>query len=47
MVRIKQKKKNEMYNDNHNDIYDNDNISSKIQLGLSLSKVKSGYFNIW
>ena len=35
-----------MYNDNHNDIYDNDNIS-KIQLNLSLSKVKSGYFNIW
>ena len=29
-----------MYNDNHNDIYDN-NISHKNQLELSLSNVKS------
>ena len=30
-----------MYNDNHNDIYDNNNISNKDQLDLSLSNVKS------
>ena len=29
-----------MYNDNHNDIYDN-NISNKNQLDLSLSNFKS------
>ena len=28
-------------NDNHNDKYDNNNISNKNQLDLSLSKVKS------
>ena len=30
-----------MYNDNHNDIYDNNNISNKDQLDLGLSNVKS------
>ena len=30
-----------MYNDNHNDIHDNNNISCKNQLDLSLSNVKS------
>ena len=40
IVRIKQKIRNKMYNDNHNDIYDN-NISNKNQLDLSLSNVKS------
>ena len=30
-----------MYKDNHNDIYDNNNISNKNQLHLSLSNVKS------
>ena len=42
-VRIKQKRRNKMYNDNHTDIYDNitKNISSKNQLDLSLSNVKS------
>ena len=29
-----------MYNENHNNIYDNNNISIKNQLDLSLSKVK-------
>ena len=29
-----------MYNENHNDIYDNNNISNKNQLDLSLSNVK-------
>ena len=40
IVRIKQKIRNKMYNDNHNDIYDN-NISNKNQLELSVSNVKS------
>ena len=30
-----------MCNDNHNDIYDNNNISNKNQLDQSLSNVKS------
>ena len=30
-----------MYKDNHNDIYDNNNISNKNQLDLSLSNIKS------
>ena len=30
-----------MYNDNHNDIYDNNNICNENQLNLSLSNVKS------
>ena len=30
-----------MYNENHNNIYDNNNISNKNQLDLSLSDVKS------
>ena len=30
-----------MYNDNHNDIYDNNNIRNENQLNLSLSNVKS------
>ena len=29
-----------MYNENHNNIYDNNNISNKNQLDLSLSNVK-------
>ena len=29
-----------MYNENHNNIYDNNNISYKNQLDLSLSSVK-------
>ena len=29
-----------MYNENHNNIYDNNNISNKKQLDLSLSNVK-------
>ena len=29
-----------MYHENHNDIYDNNNISNKNQLDLSLSNVK-------
>ena len=29
-----------MYNENHNDIYDNNNISNKNQLDLSLPNVK-------
>ena len=29
-----------MYNENHNNIYDNNNISIKKQLNLSLSNVK-------
>ena len=41
IVKIKQKRRNKMYNDNHNDIYDNNNISNKNQLDLSLSNVKS------
>ena len=33
-----------MYNDNHNNIFDNNNnISNKNQLDLSLSNVKSDY----
>ena len=30
IVRVKQKRRNNMYNDNHNDIYDNNNIGNKI-----------------
>ena len=30
-----------MYNDNHNDIYDNGNNSNRNQFDLSLSNVKS------
>ena len=41
IVRIKQKRRNKTFNDNHNDIYDNNNISNKDQLDLSLSNVKS------
>ena len=41
IVRIKQKRRNKTYNDNHNDIYYNKNISNKDQLDLSLSNVKS------
>ena len=29
-----------MYNENHNNIFDNNNISYKNQLGVSLSNVK-------
>ena len=32
-----------MYNENHNDIYDNNNINNKNQLDLSLSNVKPDY----
>ena len=39
IVRIKQYRRNKMYNENHNDIYDNNNISNKNQLDLSLSNV--------
>ena len=41
IVRIKQRRRNKTYNDNHNDIYDNNNISNKDQLDLRLSNVKS------
>ena len=41
IIKIKQKRRNKMYNDNCNDIYDNDNISNKNQLDLSLFNVKS------
>ena len=41
IIKIKQKRRNKMYNDNRNDIYDNDNISNKNQLDLSLFNVKS------
>ena len=43
IVRIKQKRRNKIYNDNHIDIYDNNNntISNKNQLDLGLSNVKS------
>ena len=40
-MRIKQFRRNKIYNDNHNDIYDNNNTSNKNQLDLSLSNVKS------
>ena len=40
IVKIKQKRRNKMYNDNRNDIYDNNNISNN-QLDLSLFNVKS------
>ena len=30
-----------MYNENHSNIYDNNNINNKNQLGLSLSNVKA------
>ena len=33
-------KKLKMYNENHNDIYDNNNISNKNQLELSLCNIK-------
>ena len=37
-----------MYKDNHNDIYDNNNISNKNQLDLSLSNVKpDGWWLEW
>ena len=39
IVRIKHKRRNKMYNDNHNDIYD-DNINNN-QFDWSLSTVKS------
>ena len=38
---MKQNRRNKMHNGNHNDIYDNNNISNKNQLDLSLSNVKS------
>ena len=38
---MKQNRRNKMRNGNHNDIYDNNNISNKNQLDLSLSNVKS------
>ena len=41
IVRTKQKRRNKTYNDNHNDIYDNNEISNKNRLDLSLSNVKS------
>ena len=42
IVRIKQKRRNKIYNDNHIDIHDNNNnISNKNQLDLRLSNVKS------
>ena len=37
-----------MYNENHNNIYDNNNISNKYQLDLSLSNVKpDGWWLEW
>ena len=33
-----------MQNDNHNDVCDNNNISNKNQLDLSLCNVKSDYW---
>ena len=41
IVRIKQKRRSKTYNDNHNDIYDNNNISNKDQLDLRLSNDKA------
>ena len=42
IVRIKQKRRNKIYNDNHIDIHDNNtNISNKNQLDLRLCNVKS------
>ena len=41
MVRIKQKTRNKTYNDNHNDIYEKNNISNKDQLDLNFSNIKS------
>ena len=40
IVRIKPKRRNKTYNGNHNDIYDNNNISNTNQLDLNLSNVK-------
>ena len=41
IVRIKQYRRNKMYNENHNDIYDNNNISNKNQvLQLMITRLK-------
>ena len=40
-MKIKQKRRNKMCNDNHNGIYDNNNNNNKNQFDLRLSNVKS------